>query len=149
MNGSQLIDSTTVVLHTSTLNEALERSAHDGLMFWVATKDADAEEIPLARILERANHVAGQLLTRGFQPGDRAVVMLPTSEGWLASFFGVLLAGGAAVPLGPNLSFGGMDRYAETVQAIVRAADARFLLGDGAIEAPDRRNTPSRHRAGA
>ena len=135
MNGSQLIDSTTIVLHTSTLNEALERSAHDGLMFWVATKDADAEEIPLARILERANRVAGQLITRGFQPGDRAVVMLPTSEGWLASFFGVLLAGGAAVPLGPNLSFGGMDRYAETVQAIVRAADARFLLGDGAIEA--------------
>jgi acyl-CoA synthetase (AMP-forming)/AMP-acid ligase II len=61
--------------------------------------------------------------------------MLPTSEAWLASFFGVLLAGGAAVPVGPNLSFGGMDRFAETVRAILGAADARFLLGDAAIEA--------------
>ncbi|HEX5100830.1 MAG TPA: fatty acyl-AMP ligase [Polyangiaceae bacterium] len=124
-----------VQLRVATLNEALEQSARNGALFWTANKDADALELRAATLLERAHCVAQRLVSLGLRRGDRAVIMLPTSVDWLAAFFGVLLAGGAAVPLGPNLSFGGMDRYAETVQVILRSADARFLLVNGAIDA--------------
>lgn len=134
MSQSLLVNSTAVSLGTNTLNAALELAARDRLVFWTATKDALAEEHPATVLLERANQVARALMARGFRAGDRAVVLLPTSESWLVGFFGVLLAGGAAVPVGPNLSFGGMDRFAETVHAILRAADASVLVGDGTIE---------------
>lgn len=134
MSRSLLVNDAVFRLDTSTIPEALERSAASGGLFWIATRDADAVPLPLFDVLDRAHRVACHLIASGFRPGERAVVMLPTSEAWLAAFFGVLLAGGVAVPIGPNLSFGGMDRYAETVQGIFRAAGARFLLGNEAIE---------------
>jgi acyl-CoA synthetase (AMP-forming)/AMP-acid ligase II len=133
VNTSLLVDSNTFTLETSTLVEALERSAKDGALLWLANKDADAVELTTAQVLERAHRLARHLKHLGLGRGDRAVVMLPTSEAWLTAFFGVLLAGGVAVPVGPNLSFGGMDRYAETVHAIIKAAGARFFLGNEAI----------------
>ncbi|MFZ5894860.1 MAG: fatty acyl-AMP ligase [Myxococcota bacterium] len=133
MTLSILANSNFPSLRASTLNEALEASARDGALLWTADKDADAQEVPMSRLLERASSVARRLCCLGLRRGDRAVIMLPTGADWLTGFFGVLLAGGAAIPVGPNLSFGGMDRYAETVQAIFRSADARFLLGNAAI----------------
>lgn len=134
MKPSLLHDDTPVALKTSTLTEALERAARDGAELWVAEKDQDASVHPQRETLEKASALARHLIAAGFRPGERAVVMLPTSEAWLVGFFGTLLAGGVAVPVGPNLSFGGMDRYAETVRAIIRAAGARFLIGNAAIE---------------
>ena len=131
---SLLVNETTFSLETDTLPAALERSAAEGALLWLAAKDKDAVELPMRDLLDRANRVARHLIALGMKPGERAVVMLPTSEGWLAAFFGTLLAGGVAVPLGPNLSFGGMDRYASTVRTILSAAGARFMLGNDAIE---------------
>ncbi len=134
MKPSLLVNNTSFSLETDTLPAALERSAAAGALYWLAARDKEATELPTRELLERANRVARHLISLGMKPGERAVVMLPTSEGWLAAFFGTLLAGGVAVPLGPNLSFGGMDRYASTVQTIMRAAGARFLLGNDTIE---------------
>lgn len=134
MTSSTLSNDTPIRLATSTLPAALERAAAEEAYVWVAVKDADATLHPMQVVLESANRLARHLISRGFHPGDRAVVMLPTSEAWLVGFYGTLLAGGVAVPVGPNLSFGGMDRYAETVRAIIRAAGARFLIGNEAIE---------------
>jgi acyl-CoA synthetase (AMP-forming)/AMP-acid ligase II len=121
-------------LDVTTLPEALERSAHAGAHLWTAEKDADAIELSLREILDRATRVAKHLMHEGLHKGDRVVVMLPTGPEWLAAFFGVLLAGGVAVPVGPNLSFGGMDRFAETVRAILDDAGAHVLVGNKAIE---------------
>ncbi|MBL8722132.1 MAG: fatty acyl-AMP ligase [Myxococcales bacterium] len=121
-------------LKASTLPEALERAAAAGAFVWTADKDTAPKELALRVLLERASHVAQHLLSHGMERGERVVVMLPTGEDWLAGFFGTLLAGGVAVPVGPNLSFGGMDRYAETVRAILDDAGARFLVGSKAIE---------------
>ncbi len=131
---SVLINETAPNVAVDTLTAALERSARSGAHLWIAEKDGDAAEVTLASVLERASRVAGNLRARGFARGDRAVVMLPTSEEWLAAFFGVLLAGGVAVPVGPNLAFGGMDRYAATVRAILDDAGAHFLLSNAAVE---------------
>jgi len=116
-----------------TLPAALERSAFAGAHVWIAEKDADAAELPMRHVLERAAQCARELLSRGLERGGRVVVMLPTSEDWLVGFFGTLLAGGVAVPVGPNLAFGGMDRYAATVRAILDDAGARFLIANAAI----------------
>lgn len=134
MTTSILSNDTPITLETSTLPAALELAAAEEAHVWVAVKDADASVHPMRAILESANRLARHMISLGFRPGDRAVVMLPTSEAWLVGFYGTLLAGGAAVPVGPNLSFGGMDRYAETVRMIIRSAGARFLIGNEAIE---------------
>lgn len=134
MNSSVLTDHSTISLETDTLPAALERAAREGVVLSLAVKDKDAVDLPLVELLESSTRLARHLISNGFERGERAVVMLPTSEGWLTAFFGTLLAGGVAVPVGPNLSFGGMDRYAETVQGIINAAAARFLLGNDAIE---------------
>ncbi len=134
MTPSLLVNDRSFSLETDTLPAALERSASAGALYWLAARDKDATELSTRELLERAYRVARHLISLGMKPGERAVVMLPTSEGWLSAFFGTLLAGGVAVPLGPNLSFGGMDRYAATVQSILHAAGARFLLGNDAIE---------------
>jgi acyl-CoA synthetase (AMP-forming)/AMP-acid ligase II len=129
-----LVGDARVAIDVTTLPEALERSAHGGAHLWIAEKDADALELPLREVLDRATRVARHLIHEGVKKGDRVVVMLPTGPEWLAAFFGVLLAGGVAVPVGPNLSFGGMDRYAETVRAILDDAGAHVLVGGKPIE---------------
>lgn len=134
MTPSLLTDTSALVLEVQTLPEALERAARDGAYLWTAVRDGQEEEHSLAHLLERSARLARALIAQGFERGERAVIMLPTSEAWLTAFFGTLLAGGVAVPVGPNLSLGGMDRYAETVAAIFRSAGARFLLGSAAIE---------------
>ncbi len=123
-----------VALNVTSLPEALEASAASGAHLWTAEKDADALELPLREVLDRATRVARHLIAEGVKKGDRVVVMLPTGPEWLAAFFGVTLAGGVAVPVGPNLSFGGMDRYAETVRAILDDAGAHVLVGGKPIE---------------
>jgi len=131
---SLLVNEAQPTLAPSTLPEALERAAAAGAFVWTADKDTAPKELALRELLDRASHVAQHLLSHGLERGERVVVMLPTGEDWLAGFFGTLLAGGVAVPVGPNLSFGGMDRYAETVRAILDDAGARFLVGSKAIE---------------
>ncbi|MBI2395354.1 MAG: fatty acyl-AMP ligase [Deltaproteobacteria bacterium] len=131
---SVILNDSSPRLAVETIPEALERSAASGAFVWTAEKDGDAVELPMAVLLERANRVAQHLLARGLPRGARVVVMLPTGEDWLSAFFGTLLAGGVAVPVGPNLSFGGMDRYAETVRAILDDAGAKVLVGSKAIE---------------
>ncbi len=131
---SLLVNEAQPTLRASTLPEALERAAAAGAFLWTADKDTAPKELALRALLDRASHVAQHLLSHGMERGERVVVMLPTGEDWLAGFFGTLLAGGVAVPVGPNLSFGGMDRYAETVRAILDDAGARFLVGSKAIE---------------
>lgn len=129
-----LINDVAPVLPVDTLNAALDRAAAAGAHLWIAEKDGEAVEVSWSRVRERASAVAEDLLHRSVQRGDRVLVMLPTSEDWLAAFFGVLLAGGVAVPIGPNLAFGGMDRYAATVRAILDDAGARVLLCNAAID---------------
>lgn len=131
---SLLVDESHPRPRAHTLPEALELAASAGAHLWTADKDGPPIELPLKVLLDRASHVAQHLLSHGLERGGRVVVMLPTGEDWLAGFFGTLLAGGVAVPVGPNLSFGGMDRYAETVRAILDDAGARFLVGSKAIE---------------
>jgi Acyl-CoA synthetases (AMP-forming)/AMP-acid ligases II len=61
------------------------------------------ELITYRQLKERAEAVAAGLQQRGFQPGERAVIMLPTAPEYFFSFFGVLIAGGIPVPIYPPM----------------------------------------------
>ncbi|MFZ9595278.1 MAG: AMP-binding protein [Bdellovibrionia bacterium] len=53
------------------------------------------------QLLERSQRVAAELLRLGLSRGEPVAIALPTGEDFFFSFFGVLLAGGVAVPLYP------------------------------------------------
>jgi acyl-CoA synthetase (AMP-forming)/AMP-acid ligase II len=60
---------------------------------------------------QAANRLAHWLIDRGMAPGDRAVLLLENCQEYLISYYGVLKAGGAVVPLNPELkpdSLGGL-----------------------------------------
>ncbi len=52
-------------------------------------------------LADDAKAVARGLLSRGFEPGSRAALMLPTGKSFFQSFFGILYAGGVPVPIYP------------------------------------------------
>jgi 1-acyl-sn-glycerol-3-phosphate acyltransferase len=60
-----------------------------------------AIEISYAQLDESARSVAAGLREQGLTPGQAAAIMLPTGREYLASFFGILLAGAIPVPIYP------------------------------------------------
>jgi 1-acyl-sn-glycerol-3-phosphate acyltransferase len=65
--------------------------------------DEAGREPPLTyrALAEDGRAVARGLLQRGFEPGARAAIMLPTGKAFFEAFFGILYAGGVPVPIYP------------------------------------------------
>jgi long-chain acyl-CoA synthetase len=59
----------------------------------------DANVMTYRELDEAASRVAGLLLDRGVQPGDRVGVMLPNVPEFATVYYGVLRAGGVVVPM--------------------------------------------------
>lgn len=118
----------------SCLGEAVESAARSGAHLWLGQGDQPPARFSYRQLVERAHLAAHNLLALGLEPGDRVLLMLPTSEAWLVAFFGTLFAGGVAVPLGPVFSFGGLERYARTIRHIALDSGARFFVGTPAVE---------------
>ncbi|MCB2191390.1 MAG: AMP-binding protein [Deltaproteobacteria bacterium] len=56
-----------------------------------------------AQLEAQSNRVAGALVKLGLAPGDLAALCLPNGRQWLAVYFGIIKAGGAAVTLAAGL----------------------------------------------
>jgi long-chain acyl-CoA synthetase len=94
-----------------------------------------------ADLQELASRVGGFLLGEAVAPGDRVILYAKNSPEWAMSYFGILKAGGTAVPIGFESS------VAEIVN-IARASSATgILIDDGLWE---KRGTLTRalHEAG-
>lgn len=63
----------------------------------------DDTVLAYAELLSRASDVAAELVGQGFQPGDRAGLLLPNAPAYPVHFYGILLAGGIVVPMNPLL----------------------------------------------
>lgn len=63
----------------------------------------DDTVLTYAELLSRASDVAAELVGQGFQPGDRAGLLLPNAPAYPVHFYGILLAGGIVVPMNPLL----------------------------------------------
>lgn len=60
-----------------------------------------AVAVTYAELLAAARRCASGLVARGLRPQQAVALMLPTGRDYLASFFGVLIAGGIPVPIYP------------------------------------------------
>jgi fatty-acyl-CoA synthase len=116
------------------LVHALESAAAEGVHVWLTQGDQEPVLLSYRELLERSSRAADHFVSLGFERGDRVIIMLPTGEAWLVAFFGALLAGGVAVPVGPTFSFGGLERYAATIRHIAMDAGARIFVGGPPVE---------------
>jgi acyl-CoA synthetase (AMP-forming)/AMP-acid ligase II len=93
--------------------------------FSLAQRDIVHSTLSYGELLQKSLVAAANLAVLGMRRGDRVIVCLPTSEDLLATMFGVMLGGGVCVPVYP-LSIGqGLERWKQTVRAVVRIAQVR------------------------
>jgi fatty-acyl-CoA synthase len=86
------------------------------------------QDISYGRLLEMASQVAAGLRARGLQQNDTVAIMLPTSSDFFYAFFGVMLAGGVAVPIYPPARLDKIEEYVGRQVKILRNAGVRFLI---------------------
>lgn len=80
------------------------------------------QELSYGELNAETNQIANVLVDHGLEPGDRVGLFVPNTLQFPASYFGIIRAGGVAVPL--NLR---MDP--ETLAFVVRDSGADFLIG--------------------
>ena len=61
------------------------------------------QETRYRELWECSGTIASGLLKRGFQAGDRAALLAPSSTRWVACYLGILRAGGVVVPIDKEL----------------------------------------------
>jgi len=83
----------------------------------VALRMRDAA-ITYAQLDQGTARVAGMLRERGFEPGDRAGIMLPNVPEFAIAYYGVLRAGGVVVPM----------------NVLLKQREVEFYLGDSAAK---------------
>lgn len=87
-----------------------------------------ATAITYADLLAAARRVAAGLVSRGLQPQQAVALMLPTGRDYLASFFGVLLAGGIPVPIYPPARLAQIEDHLKRHARILDNAQAAFII---------------------
>ena len=117
----------------ATLTEMLAAAAQSQeSLFFVNRKEQD-QEVPMARVRERALSIAADLVARGVRTGDRVALVLPTCPEFVECLFGVLCAGAIPVPLYPPVRLGRLEEYHAKTTAMLRAVDAVLVVTDERI----------------
>jgi 1-acyl-sn-glycerol-3-phosphate acyltransferase len=117
--------------HAETLPEVLEwHVARQGeRIHLVLHEPAQAERAITYRELHAAAQpIAAGLAARGLQPGQTVALMLPTGMDYLASFFGILLAGGIPVPIYPPARAAQIEEHLRRHRKILANAGAALLI---------------------
>jgi fatty-acyl-CoA synthase len=93
------------------------------------------QDISYRRLIETASRVAAGLVATGLRRDETVAIMLPTSPQFFYAFFGVMLAGGIAVPIYPPAQPDKIEEYVRRQAAILNNAGVRFLIGFGQVKA--------------
>lgn len=103
------------------------------------------ERLSYADLLEHSVRTAQWLLALGVERGDRVGMLLPNGVDFVATLFGIALAGGTFVPMNSRLQ-------AEEIAHVVRSAELLVLVtsGDpfGTVDLPGRVRAAMPHRFG-
>jgi long-chain acyl-CoA synthetase len=99
----------------------------------------DDQEVNYAFLDEGASRIAGLLKAKGFEPGDRAGIMLPNVPYFAVVYYGILRAGGVVVPMNVLLKGREVGFYLEDPGAKVLFAWHGF--GDAAREGAEKAGT--------
>ncbi len=84
--------------------------------------------ISYAGLLGAARRTASGLVARGLRPQQAVALMLPTGQDYLATFFGVLLAGGIPVPIYPPARLAQIEDHLRRHARILDNAQAVFIV---------------------
>jgi 1-acyl-sn-glycerol-3-phosphate acyltransferase len=79
-------------------------------------------------LLAEARIIASGLLAHGLRPRQTVALMLPTGLDYLASFFGVMLAGGIPVPIYPPARLAGIEDHLRRHSGILSNAEAAMII---------------------
>jgi acyl carrier protein len=98
-------------------------------------EDDTGEDITYRELLETASAVAAGLRAKGLERDQTVAIMLPTCAGFFYAFFGVMLAGGVAVPIYPPARPDKIEEYVRRQVRILQNAGVRFLIAFGRVRA--------------
>jgi acyl-CoA synthetase (AMP-forming)/AMP-acid ligase II/acyl carrier protein len=84
--------------------------------------------ISYGELYANARRVAAGLQRAGLEPGQVAAIMLPTSAAYLETFFGVLLAGGIALPIYPPERTSQLEDHLKRHGQILDSAQTKLLV---------------------
>ncbi len=111
--------------------EVLRRHAdleRDRVHIHLVEEDAAVHDISYGELLGRASEVAAGLRASGLGCDETVAIMLPTCAEFFYAFFGVMLAGGVAVPIYPPARPDKVEEYVRRQVLILRNAGVRFLI---------------------
>ena len=77
---------------------------------------------------QRGQAIAAALLARGVEAGDRVALMLPTSQDYFITFFGILRAGAVPVPIYPPARPAQLEEHLRRHGRILTNAGAEVLV---------------------
>jgi long-chain acyl-CoA synthetase len=60
-------------------------------------------EVTYGELWEQSDRIAAGLIRSGFKPGHHAALLAPSSPDWVASYLGILKAGGVVIPIDKEL----------------------------------------------
>jgi 1-acyl-sn-glycerol-3-phosphate acyltransferase len=89
---------------------------------------AEEQTITYRGLADDARAVARGLARWGLEPGQRVAIMLPTGEAFFSAFFGILYAGGVAVPIYPPTRPSQLEDHLRRQAAILSNAGAVMLI---------------------
>lgn len=84
--------------------------------------------IRYGELYHNAITIAQGLRERGLKPAETVAIMLPTSEEFFYSYFGVLYAGGVPVPIYPPFRPNQIEEYAKREAKILKNAEVRIMI---------------------
>jgi fatty-acyl-CoA synthase len=112
----------------STLSQALEFAAGSGTGLSFVHDDGSETFESYAGLRTRAAAIARTLTSRGVKPGQRVALIIPEAQGFVPAFFGVTMAGAAAVPMAPPMGPDHLDGFLDTCRRMVRTADVAAIV---------------------
>lgn len=86
------------------------------------------ETLTYGELLDGAQRIAAALRARDVAPGQCVSLMLPTSRDFFLSFFGILLAGAAPVPIYPPMRMTQIEEHLRRQIGILGNAQAVLLI---------------------
>ncbi len=98
-------------------------------------EDESGHDISYGRLFETASRVAAGLASAGLNRNETVAIMLPTCADFFYAFFGVMLAGGVAVPIYPPARADKVEEYVRRQVLILRNAEVRFLISFDRVRA--------------
>ena len=90
--------------------------------------EGDGRALTCDQLLTSASQVGRGLVALGLVRNDPVAILLPTGADFFDAFFGVMLAGGIAVPVYPPADRTRIGEYVEKQIHILRNAGIRFLI---------------------